>query len=225
MIDTKLIVMLTENDRTVPNAIEVLSECKNLSAKYFGIKTEPLSLSEMKRFTDAVHDMDRIAVFESVTYNERKGLADAEKAVFCKCDILLGTKYSDSINEICRKNGIKYMPFIGNPYGVPSILEGSLMDFREDMENTLKNGTYGVDFLALRYNGDSHEMMKNVFSLGIKTEVCIAGSIDSCEKLSEVLAFNPSFITVGSAFFANRFCSTFQQQIEKVLSFIAEYKI
>ena len=34
-------------------------------------------------------------------------------AVECGCDILMGTMYYDSINEYCKENNLKYMPFIG----------------------------------------------------------------------------------------------------------------
>lgn len=47
-IGPELIVMLTYEDLTVKNAIEIFEECKNSKAQYWGIKECPLPHEEMK---------------------------------------------------------------------------------------------------------------------------------------------------------------------------------
>ena len=44
-----LIVMLTNNDKTVDNAYEIFEKCKDSKAKCWGFKEEPLPLEEMKK--------------------------------------------------------------------------------------------------------------------------------------------------------------------------------
>ena len=44
----ELIVMLTHNDRTVENAIEIYRECRNSKAKFWGFKEVGLPIGKMK---------------------------------------------------------------------------------------------------------------------------------------------------------------------------------
>ena len=57
-----LIVMLTHNDRTVPNAREVFEECRDSKAQYFGFKEEPLPLTEMKELFSRIRECGKKTV-------------------------------------------------------------------------------------------------------------------------------------------------------------------
>ncbi len=63
---------------------------------------------------------------EVVEYTEEEGLERAKIALECGCDILMGTLFYDSINEFCKSNNLKYMPFVGQVEDRPSILKGSI---------------------------------------------------------------------------------------------------
>lgn len=63
---------------------------------------------------------------EVVEYTEEEGLERAKIALECGCDILMGTLFHDSINEFCKSNNLKYMPFVGQVEDRPSILKGSI---------------------------------------------------------------------------------------------------
>ncbi len=56
----ELIVMLTQNDRTVPNAPEVFEACADSRAKLWGFKEEGLPLPEMKRLYARMKDCSSI---------------------------------------------------------------------------------------------------------------------------------------------------------------------
>lgn len=214
-----LIVMLTQNDLTVYNAYDLFNECKHLGVKYWGIKEAPLSAAEIKHIFSLFHQYGKIAVLESVTYSEEEGLESAKNAAASNCDILIGTKYYDSINEICKKNKIKYMPYIGKVYNRPSILDGSSDDLIEESNKYIDKGVYGVNFLGYRHKNTSDEFIGNILQK-LKTNICVAGSIDSFEKLDELIKYSPWGFTIGNAFFANKFGLGFSQQIERVYSYI-----
>lgn len=217
---SKLIVMLTYNDKTVENALEIFNECKNLDVDFWGIKTDPLPLEKMSEFVQAVHAINKIAVFESVCYTEEEGISDARKAAHCKCDILMGTVFSNTINSYCKENGIKYMPFIGRPSLVPSILNGTPEEIAADINSAITNGTFGVDFLAYRHTKNAKTILDQVLTSNNKTNICIAGSVDSFKKLDQIKKLNASFFTIGSAFFNKRFGNSIPEQIEKVINYI-----
>lgn len=216
----ELIVMLTLDDRTVRNAPEVFEQCKNSKAKYFGFKEEGLPLSKMIRLYNSIKGAGKEAVLEVVAYTEYEGLAGAKIAAECGCDILMGTMYYDSIRDYCKEKGLKYMPFVGDVIERPSVLEGSIEDMIAEAKACLEKGVDGFDLLGYRYTDDAHELIRRFVS-EVDAPVCIAGSIDSYERLDELKDIEPWSFTIGSAFFNNCFDGTsIREQIDKVCDYI-----
>ena len=215
----ELIVMLTHNDRTVKNAYEVFESSKNSKAKLWGFKEEGIPVDEMKRLYAYMESCGKTTFLEVVAYTEEECLDGAKMAVKCGVDILMGTLYFDSINEYCKKNNLKYMPFVGKITGRPSILEGTIEGIIEEANALLMKGVYGFDLLGYRYTGDAVELNKR-FVAGVNAPVCLAGSVNNYKRLDEVKAANPWAFTIGSAFFENKFDGTFAEQIDKVVSYM-----
>lgn len=219
MDKTNLIVMLTHNDKTVENAHEIFEKCKNSKAKYFGFKEKPLPINDMKKLFKHMKDNGKTTVLEVVEYTEKEGLEGAKIAVECDCDILMGTIYADSINDFCKEHNLKYMPFVGKVTQRPSILEGNIDDMIEEANEYLKKGVYGFDLLGYRYTENAVELNKRFVS-EVNAPVCIAGSINSFERLDELKKANPCLFTIGGAFFENKFGTDFEEQINKVCEYI-----
>ena len=215
-----LIVMLTQNDRTVMDAKAVFEECKDSKAQYFGFKEEPLPLSEMKELFAYMKKCGKKTALEVVAYSEEEGIAGAKTAVECGCDILMGTMYYDAVNEICKANGIKYMPYVGEITERPSVLDGSIEEMIAEAEKCIEKGVDGFDLLGYRYTGDASELNRR-FSAAVKAPVCIAGSVDSYKKLDELKEASPWAFTIGSAFFDKRFGDSFREQIDNVCDYIS----
>ena len=154
MNSPKLIVMLTHNDHTVENASEIFESCKNSKAQYWGFKEKPLPISEMKSLFSRMKSCGKTTFLEVVEYDEESGLHGAKIAKECGCDILMGTVFFDSINQFCKENNMKYMPFVGQITNRPSILEGSIEDMISEAKEYLAKGVYGFDLLGYRYTGD-----------------------------------------------------------------------
>ena len=58
----------------------------------------------MKKLFKYMKECGKKTVLEVVAYTEGEGLKGAETAIECGCDILMGTIFSEKINDICRKN-------------------------------------------------------------------------------------------------------------------------
>ena len=214
-----LIVMLTHNDKTVYNAAEIFEQCKNSKAKIWGIKESPLPFCEMKQLFDVMKMCGKITVLETVAYTEEECMKGAKIAADCGCEILMGTKFFDSVNTFCKENQIKYMPFVGEVSGRPSILEGRIDNLIEEAKSCIKKGVYGIDLLGYRYTGDADELNRRFLS-EIPVPVCIAGSINSFERLDELKNVKPWGFTIGGAFFENKFGDTFEKQIDRVCDYL-----
>lgn len=216
---TELIVMLTHNDKTVKNAIEVFEQCKDTPVKYWGFKEVGIPLEEMKQLCKMMKDAGKTTFLEVVEYDEDKGLAGAKMAVECGFDILMGTMFFDSINEYTKENDIKYMPFIGKIEDRPSILKGNIDEIIAEGNALKDKDVYGIDLLGYRYVGDAVELNKRAVA-EIDLPLCLAGSISSYQRLDEVKDAGPWTYTIGSAFFDDKFDGSFAEQIEKVVAYM-----
>ncbi len=211
----ELIVMLTYNDCTVENAYSIFDECKDSKAKFWGFKEEGLPLEQMKELYSYMKQCGKTTVLEVVAYTEEESLRGARMAVECGCDILMGTKFSDTVNDYCKKHHLKYMPFVGTITGRPSVLEGSVEEMLAEAKEYLQKGVYGIDLLGYRYTGDA-VILNKTFITEINAPVCLAGSVNSYQRLDEVKDAAPWTFTIGKALFDNKFDGTLPQQIDKV---------
>ncbi|MCQ2227879.1 MAG: hypothetical protein MJZ01_08235 [Bacteroidales bacterium] len=215
----ELIVMLTHNDLTVENAYQIFEQCRDTKATYWGFKEQPLPLEEMKRIYARMKECGKRTALEVVAYTEEEGLEGAQMAVECGCDILMGTCYSEAIASLCQQHGIAYMPFVGQITGRPSILEGSIEGMVEEAKALKSKGVFGIDLLGYRYITDAEQLISDIVKKG-NLPVCVAGSIDSYERLGFIKQAEPWAFTIGSAFFEHKFGDTIAEQINKVCDFI-----
>ncbi len=204
MCRPELIVMLTYNDFTVSDASAIFERCKESKACCWGMKEHPLPPQEMKQLFAKMKSYGKTTFLEVVAYSEEEGMAGAELAALCGCDVLMGTSFAESISDFCRANQIRYMPFVGHVSGRPSVLSGSVESMVAEAREYVAKGAYGIDLLGYRYDGDALGMIRQ-FLNQIEVPVCLAGSIDSYSRLEEVKSVAPWSFTIGSAFFDEKF--------------------
>lgn len=212
--------MLTYNDLTVPNAHALFDCCRGAKTGYWGFKEEPLPAQEMRALYAYMKACGKHTVLEVVAYTEDECMAGAETAAECGCEFLMGTTFSDKINRFCQTHGLKYMPFVGEVSERPSVLNGSPEAMIAEAQSYLKKGAYGIDLLGYRFVGDKAALNSAVVR-SVNAPVCIAGSVNSFQRLDELKAAAPWAFTVGSAFFDGCFGEGFAAQIDTVCDYIA----
>lgn len=215
----ELIVMLTHNDLTVENAYEIFEACRDTEALYWGFKEQPLPLDEMKRIYARMKACGKRTVLEVVAYTEAEGLEGAQMAAACGVDVLMGTCFHESILQFCRQHNIDYMPFVGQITGRPSVLDGSVTSMLAEAEALKRQGVFGIDLLGFRYCADAQQLIAEMVT-GSDLPVCVAGSIDSYERLQFINDVQPWAFTIGSAFFDHKFGASIAEQICRVCIFI-----
>ncbi|NBK92072.1 hypothetical protein D5278_08805 [bacterium 1XD21-13] len=217
----ELIVMLTKNDMTVANAVQVFEEAKDAPAKFWGFKEVGIPKDEMKHLVRRMKECKKTTFLEVVEYTEEKCIEGARIGAECGFDVLMGTLYFDSVKKIADEAGMQYYPFIGKVHDRPSILEGSIEEMIEEGKALIKEkGIEGFDLLGYRYTGDAPKL-NTEFVKHIPAKVCLAGSVASFERLDEIRATGAWAFTIGSAFFDKKFGDTsFKEQIETVLAYM-----
>jgi len=212
--------MLTYNDMTVKNANEIFLHCKDSSVKCWGFKEAGLSLPKMKDLCKEMKKYGKTSFLEVVAYTEKEGMESAQIAVDCGFDVLMGTVFSEKILNFCNQNSLKYMPFVGQITGRPSVLYGNTDEIIAEANEYVSKGVFGIDLLGYRYVGDATNLIKHVVK-EVSAPVCVAGSIDSYKRIDEIKSIAPWAFTIGSAFFDNKFGDGFDEQVEKVKKYIS----
>ncbi len=215
----ELIVMLTHNDRTVPDAPELFAKSKQAKAAIWGFKEEGLPLARMQQLYASMREAGKRTALEVVAYTEAEGLAGARIAAECGVDYFMGTKCFPSIAAFCRQHGLKYLPFVGHIEDRPSVLSGSIDEMIEEAKDCLSLGAWGIDLLAYRYTGDCALLISR-FCREVEAPVCLAGSVNSEARLDEVKRSGCWSFTIGGAFFEHRFGADFAEQIDRVAAFL-----
>jgi hypothetical protein len=221
---SKIIVMLTHNDKTVENALSVFDSSKDLDVCFWGFKDVGLSKPKMKELVDAMKRANKKTFLEVVTYTTEECLAGAKLAVELGFDYLMGTIYHESVMNYIKNQKINYLPFCGKVYGSPSILEGDIPLIIDNAKWLLNQGVYGIDLLAFRHADGIG--LTEAYCASIKKPVVIAGSINSKERINFINRVNPWAFTMGSALFTQNFApqKDFRTNLQTVLEYIQSSK-
>ena len=198
-----LIVMLTYNDQTVKDAIQVFDSAKDLDVQHWGFKNIGLPEPEMKQLVKNMKDAGKTTYLEVVTYTEEECLAAAKLAIACNFDCLMGTLYYPSVGELV-KGKIKYFPFCGHVWDNPSKLGDDIDGIIADAKRLKELGCDGTDLLAYRFVGDPEALIDR-FTAEVDFPTCIAGSIDSFARIDLMKKLQPFGFTMGSALFNKKY--------------------
>ncbi|MHC4463080.1 MAG: hypothetical protein ACYS30_16860 [Planctomycetota bacterium] len=200
----ELIVMLTYNDKTVENALELFNEMKHTPVIHWGFKDVGLPPDKMKEVVESMNAAGKTTFLEVVSLTEKEGLSGAKLAVECGFDILMGTVFFDSINDYLKDKPVKYYPFPGHVHNHPSILDGTIEDIVQHARDMEAKGVEGMDLLTYRYTGDAPALLKEVVQ-ATRVPIVSAGSIDSLDRIAEVRDAGTWGFTIGTAFFEKTF--------------------
>lgn len=212
------VLMLTKDDRTVPNALEVYEEeVHDTAVAHVGFKDIGLSFGEMNALVARIHADARRAMLEVVSTSPEEELRSVRAAIELGVDYLLGGRYVSDALPLLAGTSIRYFPFCGNTVGHPTRLVGTIDETVADARRLARMpGVHGLDLLAYRFAGDARELTRRVVE-AIGIPVLAAGSIDRPERVRAVCDAGVWGFTVGTALFEGKFVThLLQQQIRSL---------
>ena len=219
---TKLVIMLTHNDRTVENALEVFEANKDLDVACWGFKDVGLPLEQMKALVDAMKAAGKETYLECVSYDEPSCRRAAGIAVECGFDYFCGTLFYDGVYDMLKAAGAKYMPFCGAVSQSPSILEGSADEIIADARRLEAKGVYGLDLLAYRAVQTDPEALAERVIRESGIPILVAGSINTFDRILLEERWHSWGFTIGSALFTAQFVpgGDFRENLKAVVDFM-----
>ena len=222
-IKPELIVMLTHQDRTVQDALQLFERTQDYPITHWGFKDVGLSPKEMQRVVTAMKAAEKNTFLEVVSLSEEEGLNGARLAVDLGFDVLMGTVFFPSIGEYLKDKAIKYYPFPGHIHSHPSILDGTIEEIVAHACELESYGADGLDLLTYRYAGDAAHLLKKVVK-ATQVPVVSAGSIATFERITEVWDSGAWGFTIGSAFFEKQFVpdGSFEENVLAVCNWLQQ---
>ena len=219
----ELIVMLTHQDRTVQDALQLFERTQDYPITHWGFKDVGLSPEEMQRVVTAMKAAGKNTFLEVVSLSEEEGLTGARLAVDLGFDVLMGTVFFPSIGEYLKDKAIKYYPFPGHIHSHPSILDGTIEEIVAHACELESYGADGLDLLTYRYAGDAAHLLKKVVK-ATQVPVVSAGSIATFERITEVWDSGAWGFTIGSAFFEKQFVpdGSFEENVLAVCNWLQQ---
>lgn len=217
---SRVIIMLTHNDKTVKNALEAFESSKDLPIDFWGFKDVGLERNKMAELITAMKAAGKTTFLEVVTYSEAECMAGAKTAVELGFDYLMGTLFFESVYAYLKEHNVKYLPFCGKVSGSPSVLEGSFSDIIAEAKTMLAKGVYGIDLLAFRHAQGAQ--LAEAYCAAVDAPVVIAGSINSNERIDFINRIAPWAFTMGSALFTENFApgAGFRKNLEAVVTYM-----
>ncbi|TCP43259.1 methylglyoxal synthase [Rhodovulum marinum] len=218
------ILMLTAEDRTIPDARARLDEALEGGARHIGFKDVGLPFDQLRALAQAIRAAGGRSYLEVVSLDADSELASARAAVDLDVDCLLGGTRAEAVTAITRHHPLRYYPFPGRVTGHPSVLEGpaeAIVDGARrlaDLEHV-----HGLDLLAYRYAGDVPGLMAAVCA-AVDKPVIMAGSIDREARVTEAAMAGAAGFTVGTAALAGAFPAEgggFAAQVRAILAIAA----
>ena len=207
----EFIFMLTRNDQTVANALDVYDEVRDSDLRYIGFKDIGLPPARLRELATAMRADGREVFLEVVSERAADEIRSLEAALEIGVDWLLGGTHADEALAILDRVGPpgspgrpRYCPFPGRIVGHPSVLDGTIDEIATSARDlTARHGVDGLDLLAYRWAGDVPALVRAVVGVS-RGPVIAAGSVDSAERIEALAAAGAWAFTIGGAIFEGR---------------------
>lgn len=201
------ILMLTENDATVADAIATYDSLRDSPVRFVGFKDIGLPIPALKQLAQRIRADGRKVMLEVVATSREAELDSIEAALEVEVDYLLGGRHVEDALSLLRGSSVRYFPFAGRTVGHPTVLEGTMVEIVEDAcRIAAMPGVHGLDLLAYRFagQGDPAELTRRVVE-AVEVPVIAAGSIDREMRVKAMIDADTWGFTVGSALFQHAF--------------------
>jgi hypothetical protein len=201
------IFMLTRQDQTVLDCLEVFQEIRAVGLKHVGFKDVGVDKETLLKLTRAIRDAGATSYMEVVSTSPEAAVHSARIAAEIGIERLLGGSNAAEILAAVKGKPVAYYPFPGRPVGHPTKLGGTPEMVAADCRRFLEMGCAGVDLLAYRATeADPIDLVKAARQgLGTVRGLICAGSVDGVARIQALKAAGCDAFTIGSAAFDGSF--------------------
>jgi hypothetical protein len=201
------VFMLTHNDATVPDALDVLEQLRGSGLRYVGFKDVGATVPQLTSVCAAAHEQGLEVMLEVVSTSAEDERRSLEAASVIGVDWVLGGTDAQSGAKVLGGTGgaVRYCPFPGRVVGHPSVLEGTIEEIAADARRiTAIDGVHGLDLLAYRHATVDVEELTRAVVEASAGPVIAAGSVASFSQIEALARAGAWGFTIGGAVFEGR---------------------
>lgn len=197
--------MLTRDDRTVEDCLELVDIACNSGVTHMGFKDVGVDRDTLRKLNGSIKKRGVTSYMEVVSTTPEACLASTRTARDIGVDRLLGGTHVEAILALLEGSGIAYYPFPGRPRGHPTRLGGDAADIAADCRRLEACGSAGVDLLAYRAVDAEPLDLIRAARESLNGVLVVAGSIDSPARIRDIAVAGCDAFTIGSAAFDGSF--------------------
>lgn len=218
------IFMLTRDDRTVEDCLDLMSLIAPVGLKHVGFKDVGVAPDVLKELVAAIHATGAQSYMEVVSTTPDACFRSASIARDLGVNRLLGGTQVEAIMGILKGSATQYYPFPGKPVGHPTKLGGTADDVEADCRAFVASGCAGCDILAYRATeADPIDLVKAARrGLGADRYLIVAGAVTSAERIHAVKQAGADAFTIGTAVFNGSYSPTKGSIISQLRDVIAD---
>jgi hypothetical protein len=200
------IFMLTRDDQTVEDALDVVEAIRPLGLRHIGFKDVGLPVEVLARLNRSIKAQGAISYLEVVGTAPEACLRSVQVGLEIGVDRLLGGTDADAALRILAGSGIQYYPFPGFPQGHPTVLRGGADDVAAHCAAFVAKGCAGVDLLAYRASeAEPLDLVRAARRALPDRTLIVAGSVDQPARIAALASAGVDAFTIGSAVFNGTF--------------------
>jgi len=200
------IFMLTRNDKTVLDGLEVIDLITDCGVSHIGFKDVGVDKKLLQALTDRIRNIGATSYIEVVSTTKESIKTSLTVAAEIGVDRVLGGQDVAYALDILKDCNAKYYPFPGRPEGHPTKLGGTPDDILNDCKRMMATGCAGVDLLAYRATDcDPLDLVRAARQGTGDGYLIVAGSVDSPERIQALADAGADAFTIGTAVFDGSF--------------------
>src|SRR5271166_1649089 len=194
------VFMLTRNDATVGNALDLVEVARPVGLRHIGFKDVGAEPSLLIRLTAAIRQAGASVWMEVVSTSREDELRSIALGRELGVDWLMGGVHAEEALRILAGSATRYLPFAGTPRGHPTRLGGSAAEVEAHCRALALKGCAGVDILAYRATKAEPIDLIAACRRGFAGAgaVVAAGSINSAERIAAIRAAGADAFTIGT---------------------------
>lgn len=193
--------MLTRDDRTVTDCLDVIDTIQDLGITHIGFKDIGVDRDTLAQLHTRIRDMGATTYLEVVSTGREQALASVRTATELGVDWLMGGTWVEETLSLLHGTPIGYLPFAGEPVGHPTRLGGDPDRIADDCRRAEAAGCAGVDLLAYRaIDADPLDLVRAARA-ATTGRLVVAGSITGADQIQALASAGVDAFTIGSAAF------------------------
>jgi hypothetical protein len=202
------VLMLTERDSTIPDAVEVYNRIKDTSDSldHIAFKDVGADPAMLVKLTDAIHEDGRLAVLEIADMSDRGQEEGMRLALTLGVDKVVGRWSERSADLLGAAAGSpEYWPFLGCLDSNPLMLRSSpdeLAAMAAELSST--EGVHGVVLMPYRQQTYDPSVLLERTSLAAAVPLLVAGGVSGRAQIECIAQTGAWGFTIGSAVLSAR---------------------